>query len=376
MQALPLYRLLGGPRHQRSRGKVSPIYSQRYRLVDDPPRKVRVISLKTTDKTAARRIATACVEKAIRKTVEEAEPSHRHVDKTIAQHLHDYISDLRAEGRSPKYVDLCEARINAMIAGCKFKTIKAIEPRAIKGWLAGKRENVMSVGTSTLYAANIKGFSRWLARHDRLPKDPLALMAAKPKGDVPVTFRRRSLTDAEFDKLIKSVKPQKVRGLSADQRKMLYRVGRVTGYRAHELSTIRPMDCKLEGDAVSIEIACTISKRRKADRQLLPSATVKQLVKFIKGKPRDRDLWPGRWFRKARRMLAIDLEGSGVKTETEEGRIDFHSLRHTFVTNVVSSGAPLPLVMQLARLSSPELVKRSYHAEESQARAIIEKLSA
>ncbi len=54
-------------------------------------------------------------------------------------------------------------------------------------------------------------------------------------------------------------------------------------------------------------------------------------------------------------MLAIDLEAAGIEPDTDSGVIDFHALRTTYVSHVVSSGASVKTCQTLARHSSPVL---------------------
>ncbi len=61
----------------------------------------------------------------------------------------------------------------------------------------------------------------------------------------------------------------------------------------------------------------------------------------------------------------------GIDETTEEGILTFHSLRHTFVTGVVTTGADQNLVMEICRLSSPELIKRYYHSSSKDRRAVL-----
>jgi hypothetical protein len=54
-------------------------------------------------------------------------------------------------------------------------------------------------------------------------------------------------------------------------------------------------------------------------------------------------------------MLRIDLEAAGIAYETASGVIDFHALRATYVSHLVSSGASVKTCQVLARHSTPNL---------------------
>ena len=81
------------------------------------------------------------------------------------------------------------------------------------------------------------------------------------------------------------------------------------------------------------------------------------------GADADAPLWPGRWCgdRKAAPMLRGDLEAAGVAyRDAAGGVLDFHALRHTFITNVVASGANVKDAQALARHSSAALTLDRY----------------
>ena len=66
-------------------------------------------------------------------------------------------------------------------------------------------------------------------------------------------------------------------------------------------------------------------------------------------------------------MLALDLEDAGIRRATSQGVLHFHSLRHTYVTNLASSTVPTVVVQRLARLSTPLLFNRYAHPSDTAA---------
>ncbi|MGA8350584.1 MAG: hypothetical protein WB773_22525 [Isosphaeraceae bacterium] len=59
--------------------------------------------------------------------------------------------------------------------------------------------------------------------------------------------------------------------------------------------------------------------------------------------------------RTADEMLAIDLKAAGIEPESNSGIVDFHALRGTYISHLVSSGASVKTCQTLARHSSPVL---------------------
>ncbi len=355
------YKLIGDVHRQRSRGKVSETYSQRYRLLNETRK--RVVSLKTTDRATARRVAVATVELAIEQLTNGPDKFAKHAQTPILDHLTAFIDDLVAEEKSPKHVRNTDSKIKAIIAGCQFKRIGDLDAPKVKAFLKGKRDSgEHSEQTTVRWVAAIKTFSKWLAKHERTKNDPLSMLQRQPtKGEIEPTYKRRHFSTAELNRLLANArKGETVHGLTGEQRVYLYLVASGTGYRAHELSTITAAACHLDDEPPYVEVACTISKRRKFERQPIHPDLAAKLRDFVSGKPAHQRLWPGGWWRKACKIMT-ENDFAGIKAETDEGRLEFHSLRHTFVTGVVATGANQLLAMDICRLSDPKLLDRYNH---------------
>jgi hypothetical protein len=59
-------------------------------------------------------------------------------------------------------------------------------------------------------------------------------------------------------------------------------------------------------------------------------------------------------------MLRNDLGAAGIPYQTDAGIADFHSLRHTFISNLAAGGVPPKLAQQLARHSTITLTMDRY----------------
>lgn len=112
----------------------------------------------------------------------------------------------------------------------------------------------------------------------------------------------------------------------------------------------------------------------------------------------DEKIWPGKWAsqKRAGRILKADMkaarqqwiEEADNKAEKErranadfllpttaDGKADFHSLRHTFVSRLVRNGVPLKAVQELARHSTSELTLSRYsHATTAELSAAVNSL--
>jgi integrase/recombinase XerD len=191
---------------------------------------------------------------------------------------------------------------------------------------------------------------------------PMSPVYTPVKGDIPQTFTRRHFLSKELNRLLANAsKSETVHGLTGEQRMYLYLVASGTSYRAHELSSVTPASFKLDAAAPYLEVVCTISNRRTLDRQELRPQLAAQLRPFLAGKPVHERLWDGGWWRKACKIMQEnDLEG--IAKETDEGLLQFHSLRHSYITSIVSTGANQRLALEICRLSDPKLLDGYYRA--------------
>lgn len=365
--SLPEYRLIGPPKRYRDgRGKPAKCYAQKFRLLRDPPRRVRSISLQTSDGTAARRRAVAYVEKRIQEIILETDPHARTLASGIHAALVEYIDDLIAQGNTRRQASLVQRRIERVLAEAKIteysqldavKAVKAIASLQAKGEFS-------TTTTANRYREALRAWSRWMKRHGRWPMNVLEEMP-RFKGDGTTSRRRAILTDEQFATLLTSTRQGPTRRhLSGELRHWLYLIASQTGLRAQELHSLTPQSFRLNDSPPFVEISCTVSKRRTTDRIELHPDFAKSLATWLRGKPRNRGLWSDSkaWFDKAAAMLRDDLKAVGLPStiSTPDGPavIDFHSFRCYRVTQAIMTGANSRVVLATVRLSCEALLDR------------------
>src|SRR5262249_36053305 len=88
--------------------------------------------------------------------------------------------------------------------------------------------------------------------------------------------------------------------------------------------------------------------------------TLATLLKpWLDARPSNQAIFPvDRWAILA--ALQADLRDAGIPYENEEGFADFHALRHTYITTLAKSNAPVKIVQSLARHSTPTLTLGVY----------------
>ena len=248
----------------------------------------------------------------------------------------------------------------------------------------------MSLAASNDYLTCLKNFANWLVRSRRMPDNPFAHLS---RLNVETDRRRvrRAAAPKDFARLLSAATSAKpFRGLSGPDRVMLYLVATMTGFRASELSSLTTSSLDLEGDPATITVQAGYSKRRRTDTRPLRADLALMLGDWIQARrqaeaatssqeeasilafdpsrnravrPSDskQKLWPGSWPGKAAEMLRGDLEAAGVPVEDSAGHVlDFHSLRHTFGTNLALAGVAPKIAQELMRHSDINLTMGTY----------------
>jgi hypothetical protein len=145
--------------------------------------------------------------------------------------------------------------------------------------------------------------------------------------------------------------------MDGPSRAVLYALLLGTGLRVGEAKSLCPESFDL-GESATVQLEAAYSKRRRTDVLPLPSWLVARLAVWLDGKPVGQPIFNLRQNRME--MFYADLERAGVDRDTVTGRIDMHSLRHTFVSNVVRGGASIKVGQELARHSSVTLTLGIY----------------
>lgn len=214
---------------------------------------------------------------------------------------------------------------------------------------------------------------------------PPGVLALRPYNEKADRRRvRRALSAQELDRLVDAARRgghliarRDGRGgrvlalITGYERAMLYRTAMGTGFRADELRTLTPERFHLEGDAPTITVVAKYSKHRRDDVQPIRRDLAADLKAFLAGKDPDAP-----WVAvpaNCARMLRLDLAAAGIPERTEEGTVDFHALRHSYISAMIESGTDPKTVQELARHSTITLtIDRYSHSSEARKRRAIE----
>jgi hypothetical protein len=165
---------------------------------------------------------------------------------------------------------------------------------------------------------------------------------------------------------------------------MVYRLALGTGFRAKELRSLTPESFELDGDMPAVIVAAAYSKHRRKDRQPIRRDLADMLRPWLADKPQGQPVF-GRLPSGTSRILQSDLAAARkawLQEAPSEGTrrarekcdflkyenaaaevVDFHAMRHTYISGIVAGGASVKTAQELARHSDPALtIGRYSHA--------------
>lgn len=293
--------------------------------------------------------------------------------RSLDDHLADYVADQRHRGRSANHVTTTRHMLGVVLGRTLAESPAQLTPAAVRAAVADERA-VRKFGPTTAnrYVRAVRTFLAWLVREGRSAANPLADVeylderASKKK--------RRSLTEAEFGRLLLVARASRPRKRRADNhpfgtdREVLYLVAGSTGLRAHELAVLTPARFRLDGSP-GVWASADAAKNKTEDVLPLPAKVAERVRNYLDGRPPAARVWPGMWYRRAAELLARDLAAAGIAPVDDRGRqVVFHSLRRTYISRLIRSGADVKTVQSLARHSTITLTMDIYAETDEDAR--------
>ncbi len=282
----------------------------------------------------------------------KAEAYRDHEAKPLAAHLVDYEAALVARGNTRNHCVATVSRIKKVLSLAKFKLVSDLSVSGALDAIQILRTRGFNQQTLNHHIRAVKGFSRWLHKEGRSREHLLAYLATTdPEADRRRVRRSLAAEEAARLVLVTEAAPT-LGGMSGLDRSMLYALTIGTGLRRKELRTLIPSRFNLETNPPTVRVLACYSKNGSEAVQPLAHSLADRLRPWLSLKPAGKPVFEGMTKRTAD-MLAIDLKAAGIEPETDSGVIDFHALRTTYVSHLVSSGASVKTSQVLARHSSP-----------------------
>lgn len=308
-----------------------------------------------------------------------------HASTPPIQHVEDFLAFKRSDQRklTQKYLDQTAKYLREFVTESGIRAIgeltdtvvaKTLEKVRVSGRFTNAKDAAKAkrkpLTASTLNArrAALKAWSRWLFLEGRLERDPLGYLRRAVASEDEESEVRRGMTLAETERLLVATEIGPARfGLSGPDRKALYLAALATGFRRKELASLRVGDWKLTGDRPHVMLRNRKSKgqklrREKWHRQPLVPGLVADLARWLGGRPDQEECWPRLASIDTAEMIGKDLAAAGVPSVNADGEtLKFHSLRHTYVTQLVLHKVPVERVCALARHADVKLTISVYN---------------
>jgi integrase len=297
--------------------------------------------------------------------------------KSLQQHIEDFCDSLEQTDVSDGRVEAVRNKLERIINNCGFKSWGDIKAGAVQNYLGKLRNNGKGIShrTHNAYLQVIKQFCIWMVKNRRATESPVQHLEAF-NTETDRRRQRRALAPEELQKLLQVTRDSKavLYGMTGYERYLLYWFAAETGLRANEIRTltIRSFDF----DKLTVTIQAGYSKHRREDIQPLRKDLALTLKEFFQGKLPSVRAFGGTYRQLTKRtaqMLKADLAEAKMSYVQDGQVLDFHALRHTFITNL--RFAPSRYIAQkLARHRSSAMTDRYMHIELQDERAALEKL--
>ena len=324
------------------------------------------------------------------------------VQKPLKEHLDDWKKVQKAKG-TVDFGQMLYVRVNRVFDECGFRYWNDISASKLQGQIdclqrtvrTSKQEVIILGPASDLtkqhFLRACKQFCKWAVQDGRANHNPLEYISRTAA----VQRERRALNEYEINYLLEYVsKAGKIFKIPGPGRALLYRFAIETGLRRKEIASLTRASFDFE--RLTVTVAAKDSKNRKAATLPLRPATAAKITEHLRNKlpaapvfqvPQSNaammiqtDLRKARavWIKIAkdnpdehRRRNDSDF----LKIQTDEGKLDFHALRHTFATMLAASGVHPKVAQTLMRHSDINLTLSRYsHAQADQVTAAVNAL--
>lgn len=278
-----------------------------------------------------------------------------------------YRTHLLAQGRTAKHVEYVLGVVESLPARLGTLSPEQISREKLDLWVLSMQTDSLSLRTIQARIKAVKQFVRWGVRRGHfLCADALDMIPPNPRTDP--RRLRRPLTEDELRGLLDHVwGGDEAHGLTGCIRATLYLLATETGLRPNELRHLAWEDLALTASP-TVRVRASSAKGRREAVLPLRGHVAEVLVDMPRGGDLVFSLPPAR---ELAQMIRTDMTDAGL----DPWRVDFYSLRHTFITNLARAGVHPRTAQKLARHADITTTMRYYtHLLEGDELAAIERL--
>ena len=297
-----------------------------------------------------------------------------------------YAGHLKATGRSGDHVKATESKVRALLEFTGWRRPEQMDAAGLERFLD---DLGVSAGTQNRYIAAASAFASYMLKREHLGRHPFAVVEKRREDLAPVR-PRRALTVDEAEAIVAEAsrspqvalqRRQRVRGelrtwtdrRHVPERALAYRLALLCGLRKGEVLKLTPAWFS-PGPPATITIPAKAGKARREDVVVVPGSLAVDLAAMLA--PLDKAECPFAKLDRIADFVKIDAEAAGVAmTDAAGDSIDFHAMRHTYVTLIGQTARPR-VQQQAARHASIVTTMRYDHSVGDEVVAAAEALPA
>ena len=275
----------------------------------------------------------------------EAERRRRERPKPAAVQITEYEESLKAAGRSANHVSYTVADIRKCYAFAGCTQVSALSRKDVDRWVLSLMSDNDSPRTINRRIGSVQAFLRNLHETGTIGEYVLARYPKRPvKGTE--KRKRRAMSAGECERLIAS---------TPEPRKLLYRFALGTGFRYSEIASLTPSSVNFEQRTVTVR--ASDAKNKSRDQTVPLHASLHEGLRALcQGKDRDVPIFAMPRKADAANQLRADCKAAGV----DAAGVDFHALRHSFITRLAENRVHPAVLKTLARHSQLETTLNYY----------------
>ena len=301
---------------------------------------------------------------------------------TFEQHLADFEASMVAAGRGQGHISKTVGFVRKIAEYAGFVNLSDITADGVNRYASDLTAARKSARTVQACLTAIKSFTRWLTKHGKLPRDPLASVK-KPSPAADRRHERRMLLHEEWDWLRATTEQAPERyGMTGRERMLLYGLAIQTGLRSGECQSLTRGRLYLDATQPYVTVKASSTKNKKDAKQYIQPSLAAELRQHIATKAPTAPVFAmpdetrvADMFRAdladARRawLRATDDPAERLRREqsdflaavNHEGEhAVFHSLRHTTGAWMAMAGVHLKTIQTVMRHSVITLTMDTY----------------
>ena len=360
--------------------KASKRYYVRYRDADG---KV-AMEVAYTDKRASEDLLAQRMRESARGERGMRDPYREHRRTPLSQHVEDFVQSMAAGGVSEMHRRHVRQHVTRAFKAMGATVVDDVTTAKVEAHLLALVQDGRAAKTRNHIRNELAQFFAWGVERGRWGHNPVATIK-RLNAEADPKRRRRALTPEELRALVAAAKTRPLAGyiggnhpnptpekraellLLGLQRATLYQTAAMTGLRRNELKQLRWADLDLDGDVPTVTVRAETAKSKRTDVLPLAVPAAEALREWRTALARARWEIPTQGEavfdcigRQCIDHFRADCAAAKVEEDTAEGRVDFHSLRHTTASMLVQAGVPVRTAQDILRHVDPRTTMRVY----------------